>query len=151
MPQDWAVFDSLLHELGAVSKEACTLAGLDEAKTPQGQEVVAAVDRAAQAVHHCLDDAAEGAVLDAWTAIRQAQDTLRRMEALLARARQTRQEAQDIRRRAAIQREAAKRWRRAGAMGLLGDAPGASDSAWNGPLHEDDEEEREDREPTEED
>ena len=143
MAQDWAAVDSLLHELGAVSQEARTLAGLDEAKTPQGQELAAAVDRAAVAVHRCLDDAAEAAIHDAWKAVRQAQDSVRRMQGVLAQARQTRLEAAAVRRRAAVLREEAKRWRRAGAMGLLGDHSSASEALGSRPLEETDEEDGE--------
>jgi hypothetical protein len=104
----WLTFDKMLHELGAVRGQLDAVAGTPLAVAPVAVAAREALDRAVGAVHHCLDDEDDRALVEAWRSIAQAQDSLRQARSLIETAQQGRQQAREVRQRAARQREDAR-------------------------------------------
>jgi hypothetical protein len=128
MPRETSTLDKLVWELGAVSLQANTVLWQGEEARVR-HDLLDALDRAGRAVHDCLDDDAGMAIREAWLAIGVAQDMVRHAQNVLAQARAAREQALEMRKRAAAQRDAARRWNRDGVMGIL-DGPRATDLAW---------------------
>jgi chromosome segregation ATPase len=112
MAERWDTFDRMLRDLGAVRSQIDTLSGTPSEQTAEAEALRSALNRATDAVHHCLDEESERAFMAAWQAIAQAQDALRHAESVIVTARNARLLSREIRSRAATQREAARLWRR---------------------------------------
>jgi hypothetical protein len=131
MAARWETFDKMIRELGAVRIEVDALAGTAVESAPEARRLREALSLASEAVHRCLDEDGEDAVVAAWRAIAGAQEAHVRATRTLEMAKQARDDVRTVRSRAARQREEARRWQRAAARS--GEAPSPVPSEYDGP------------------
>jgi chromosome segregation ATPase len=117
MTPRWAVVDKMLRELGQLRQTVDTIEGTSAEASGAALDLRSALGGASEAVHKCLGAEDDSQVVAAWRAIAKAQDALRAAESAVVEAQAAKARMREMRSRAATQREAAKRWRRADRFG----------------------------------